>query len=94
MLSFGFVVPFAPFAEFTAEWLGGRGQVSFHNLASRVRAIVCSENDLLFSVSYKYSVLKGHSCNAAKTHSIHMKFTELFYFTDNNHKMNTLSIVF
>lgn len=20
-------------------------------------------------------------------HSIHMKFTELFYFTDNNHKM-------
>ena len=46
MLSFSFSVPFAPLPELTEECLG-QEQVSSHNLASRIRAIVCSENDLL-----------------------------------------------
>jgi len=46
MLSFGFPLSLPPFPDLTAECLG-QERVSSHNLASRVRAIVYSENDLL-----------------------------------------------
>ena len=46
---------------------------------------------ILFSVLCKCIVIKGHSCNVAE---LHMKFTGLFYFSDNDHKICMLSTVF
>ena len=69
----------SPLFRNSEQSVWSRERVSSHNLASRVRAIVCSENDLPILTAYIISPLRGKGSSSSNSSVLYLRASGMMH---------------